>query len=108
MLVALLLGGAFPLLPTAEGDTATVIGQLPASRAHASAAVVDGLVYVLGGSSHVYHKAIVRYDPATGVVSTMAGTLPTGRHLAPAASDGATIYMFGGWGGGQYHASASA
>jgi hypothetical protein len=79
------------------------VAHLPTARAHASAAVVDGDIYVLGGSSNVYHKTIVQFDPATSQVATMAATLPSGRHLMGAAADDATIFLFGGWGGGQYH-----
>jgi hypothetical protein len=75
---------------------ASVLTHLPATRSHASAVVLGGAVYVLGG--HVggrWSDEVVRLDPATGAVRVVA-------HLPQAVSDAAVAvvgdaaYLLGG------------
>ena len=64
-----------------------------------AAAVVDGVIYLIGGvSSPVYwENKNEAYNPATNSWSTCKADMPTGRqYLAAAAVDG-VIYAIGGW-----------
>ena len=75
------------------------MARLPATLSHASAVVLGGQVYLLGGyvDDTRLTDQILRFDPATGT-TTVAGTLP-----AP-VSDAATVvvdgrgYLVGGQG----------
>jgi N-acetylneuraminic acid mutarotase len=83
---------------TASGAIDTV-ARLPETLSHASAVVLGGQVYLLGGyvDDNRLTDQILRFDPATGT-SVVAGTLP-----AP-MSDAATVvvrgrgYLVGGHG----------
>ena len=75
------------------------VAKLPTSLSHASAVVLAGKVYLLGGyvSNTQLSNQVLRFDPATGV-TTSVGALP-----AP-LSDGAAVvigkqgYLVGGQG----------
>jgi hypothetical protein len=75
------------------------VAQLPASLSHASAVVLGGHVYVLGGyvDNTTLSGQILRFDPTTGA-STVVGTLP-----APVSDAAAVVlrgrgYLVGGQG----------
>lgn len=74
--------------------------SIPTGRAGLAAAVVDGVIYTIGGGAQGefetrYNEA---YNPATNSWKTMA-EMPTKRHgLAAAAVDG-VIYAIGGYAG---------
>lgn len=76
--------------------SARVVGHLPGPLAHAMAALVDGRVYVLGGSTPRGPSAAVRrLDPAGGRTS-LVGLLPHPLTDAAVASLGSTVYLLGG------------
>ncbi len=75
------------------------VAQLPASVSHASAVVLRGHVFVLGGyvENSRLSDQILRFDPATGV-STVVGALPTAVSDAAAVVVGGRGYLVGGQG----------
>jgi hypothetical protein len=76
----------------------TKIGQLPTALAHAGAATLGGLVFVVGGRGSgpgSETRAIYAIDPATGA-SRFAGTLPVGLADAAVAVVGDRILIAGG------------
>ena len=77
----------------------TVIGHLPSHLSHASAVVLDGQIYLLGGyvNDRELSAHVLAYDPASGAV-TMAGSLPGPRSDAAAVVVGDTGYLLGGEG----------
>ncbi|HTZ87371.1 MAG TPA: hypothetical protein VMB05_11955 [Solirubrobacteraceae bacterium] len=78
--------------------TAVVIGHLPRPVSHASAIVLSGKVYVLGGrSGGVALKRIVAFDPSTRDLRR-AGRLPIAVTNAAAIEVGSTGYLIGGIG----------
>jgi hypothetical protein len=75
-----------------------VIGRLPAAVSHASAVVLGGKAYVLGGRSHgVALRRIVGFDPSGGN-ARLAGRLPVAVTNAAAIESGSTGYLIGGIG----------
>jgi hypothetical protein len=72
------------------------ISGLPEPRAAGAAAVLDGQVYLVGGTSPSgFHTAVLRYDPATDAYAELA-PLPVPRdHLNLLAVDGA-LYAIAG------------
>jgi hypothetical protein len=83
--------------PAGDGSV-TQTGVLPDPVTHASAAVLDGRVYVLGGRRTVAGKqtaAIVEIDPAT-MVATDVGALPAPLSDAAVAVSGGRIVVAGG------------
>ena len=76
--------------------TTRIVGHLPVTLGHASAAVLDGQLFVLGGrtgttlSDHIW-----RIDTATGAASA-AGTLPYPRSDAGVAVIGNRAWLIGG------------
>ena len=75
-----------------------MVAQLPAALSHASAVVLGGAIYVIGG--YVDNKLstqILRFDPATNQV-TVAGSLPAVVSDAGAVVVGTTAYLIGGEG----------
>ena len=63
-----------------------------------AAAVVDGVIYAIGGETGVFETKNEAYDPGANTWTIMAD-MPTGRrYLAAAAVDG-VIYAIGGWTG---------
>jgi hypothetical protein len=83
-------------------DTATgrssVVGRLPRRLAHASATVLNGGIYVLGGRrSGVASDQILHFDPVRRTVAP-AGKLPVPVFDAAAATAAGVTYMAGGIG----------
>ncbi|MGH2937014.1 MAG: Kelch repeat-containing protein [Solirubrobacterales bacterium] len=75
---------------------ASAIGHLAAPLAHASAVVLGGRIYVVGGRLNgSTTDQILRFDPATGT-SLRAGRLPEPVQNAAAAVVGGTGYLIGG------------
>jgi N-acetylneuraminic acid mutarotase len=82
-------------LPT--GSTA-IVGHLPTPLAHAMAAVLDGRILVLGGSTGASTSAaILRFDPARNR-AFRAGSLPDPLTDAAVGTIGSTAYLLGGAG----------
>jgi hypothetical protein len=86
-----------------EFDTATrrasIVGHLPGTVAHASALVLDGMIYLAGGRRNgTASDRIVRFDPATGRVRS-AGSLPAPVFDAASTTVAGTGYIVGGIGG---------
>jgi hypothetical protein len=74
----------------------TVTGRLSQPMGHASAIVLDGQIFVLGGrSGTVPSAAIWRLDPASGVL-TLAGHLPGPVSDAGSVVVGGVGYLVGG------------
>ena len=78
---------------------ARVVGHLPSPLSHASAAVLGGRVYVLGGSSGgAATDRILSFDPSSAATSS-EGHLPLAVANAAAGVVGGTAYLIGGVGG---------
>jgi serine/threonine-protein kinase PknK len=76
--------------------SAKIVGHLPTPLAHAMAAVVNGRIYVLGGSAPAGPSAAIRrFDPASSRI-TLAGRLPRPLTDAAIATIGRTVYLLGG------------
>jgi N-acetylneuraminic acid mutarotase len=71
---------------------------MPVAREGNSTSVVDGIIYVVGGTTGVPNVGTTRvdaYDPVTDTW-TQKADMPTGRHtLASSALDG-KVYVIGG------------
>jgi hypothetical protein len=82
-------------------DTATgaidIVGQLPTTLSHASAIVLSGQVFLLGGylNSTQLSDQILRIDPSTSV-ATIVGRLPVPNSDAAAVVIGGRGYLVGG------------
>ncbi len=75
---------------------AAVVGHLPRPMGHATAVVLDGWVFLLGGRSGAVPSATIwRLDPATATVQP-AGTLPQAVSDAGSVVVGGTAYLVGG------------
>jgi hypothetical protein len=78
--------------------TASVVGHLPSSVSHASAVVLAGRAYVLGGRSNgVGLRRIVAFDPASRT-ARLVGRLPIAVTNAAAIESGSVGYLIGGIG----------
>lgn len=75
------------------------VAQLPTSLSHASAVVLRGYVFVLGGyvDDTRLSDQVLRFDPATGT-TTAVGTLPAPVSDAAAVVVGGRGYLVGGQG----------
>jgi hypothetical protein len=75
------------------------VATLPTTLSHASAVVLGGEVYLLGGyvNSTQLSDQILRFDPATGT-STVVGHLPAPLSDAGAVVIGGKGYLVGGQG----------
>lgn len=74
----------------------TVIGRLSQPMGHATAVILDGQIFVLGGrSGTVPSAAILRLDPASGAV-VPAGQLPEAVSDAGSVVVGGVGYLVGG------------
>jgi N-acetylneuraminic acid mutarotase len=74
----------------------TVAGRLPQPMGHATALILDGEIFVLGGRSGTVPIAtIFRLDPASGAV-TLAGQLPRAVSDAGSVVVGGVGYLVGG------------
>ena len=77
-------------------DRARIIGHLPRPLSHASAVVLSGRIYILGGRTReTPTDRIISFDPRTGRVDT-AGRLPLAVTNAAAATVGGVGYLIGG------------
>jgi RNA polymerase sigma factor (sigma-70 family) len=81
-------------------DTWTRKADMPAERSHMTIAVVDGIIYVIGG--HVstvppwVTSVVEAYDPATDTWTRKAD-MPTARYLLAACVVDGRIYVSGGF-----------
>lgn len=74
----------------------SVAGRLPQPLGHATALILDGEIFVLGGrSGTVPSAAIFRLDPASGAL-TLAGQLPQAVSDAGSVVVGGVGYLVGG------------
>jgi N-acetylneuraminic acid mutarotase len=69
---------------------------LPAPRYAQASAVVNGILYVMGGG---YLNTMVAYNPATNTWTTKA-SMPSTRWNSTCGVINGQIYLVGGWGGG--------
>lgn len=78
----------------------TVAGHLPVPLSHASAATMDGSVYVFGGRSggNVVDTVYKLSTGTTGVTATSVATLPVAASNMAATTVGGTVYLIGGEG----------
>ena len=78
-------------------DSWTAGTPMPTPRAHATAVVVDGLIYVIGGAAgfSTFYSIVEIYDPATDSW-TSGDSMPTARDAAAAAYLDGKIYVIGG------------
>ncbi len=109
-LIALILGSFTPASSTLAQDaplpgTWTTLASAPTKRTEVTAAVLGGMIYVLGGfaepslsnlSSMTITDRVEVYDPATDEWTTRA-PLPVGLHHAAAAVVGNRLYVIGGY-----------
>jgi N-acetylneuraminic acid mutarotase len=82
-------------------DTWTTKSEMPTSRGFHSANVVDGKIYVIGGSHEaIYYHGVVAtvevYDPATDTW-TQKGDMPRGIGAGYSSVVDGKIYVFGGY-----------
>lgn len=88
---------AIQAVDPATGRT-RLVGHLPTATSHASAIVLGGRIYILGGrSAGVASDRIVAFDPATGRAKPV-GRLPYAVQNAVAATAGGIGYLIGGLG----------
>ena len=81
-----------------ETGRSSVVGRLPRRLAHASAVVLDGGIYVLGGRrSGVASDQILHFDPVRRTVAP-AGKLPAPVFDAAVATEAGVAYLAGGIG----------
>jgi hypothetical protein len=84
-----------------KAGTAQVVGHLPTAVAHASAVVLAGNIYVLGGEAGGSPTAqIWRFEPGKKSVSA-AGRLPQPISGGGATAIGSAAYLIGGAGPGE-------
>ena len=84
-----------------RAGTARVVGHLPQALSHASAVVLGGDVYVLGGEAGGSPLSqIWRFEPEKNTVA-VAGKLPRPISGGGAAVVGSTAYLIGGTGRGE-------
>jgi N-acetylneuraminic acid mutarotase len=69
---------------------------LPTGRSWPASAVVDGLVYCIGGGYPIFRNAVEAYDPATNTWTTETA-MPTARFGATASVVNGVIYVIGGY-----------
>ncbi len=91
-----------------ETDTWTTKSEMPTARGYHSANVLDGKIYVIGGSSSTpsggtANLAVEVYEPATDSW-TQKGDIPARRGAGFTSVVDGKIYAFGGYGGlGKVH-----
>lgn len=84
-------------------DIWTTKSPMPTSRGFHSAHVVDGKIYIIGGSHESYPglnhvKTVAVYDPVTDTW-TQKGDMPRGIGAGSSSMVNGKIYTFGGYGG---------
>ncbi len=88
---------AIQAVDPAAGRT-RIVGHLPTATSHASAVVLGGRVYVLGGRiAGVASDQIIAFDPTTGSARPI-GRLPYPVQNAAAAATGGIAFLIGGLG----------
>ena len=103
LISVLLLGGALCSRAQAQG-TWTSGTSMPGTLYRAAGAVLDGKLYVAGGSvtsTGAPVNTLSVYDPATDTWSTKT-PMPTARYGAVAVALNDSLYVIGGWDGGNY------
>ena len=83
-----------------KSGQASVAGHLPAPLSHASAATLDGSVYVFGGrsSGHVVDTVYRLSAGLAGITASSVGTLPLPASDMAVATLGQAAYLIGGEG----------
>src|SRR3990172_10040850 len=79
-------------------DSWTRVADMPTGRGMAASAVVDGIVYVIGGNncfSNCWRRENEAYDPVLNTWTSKA-PMPTRRGLFSAISVDGKIYAMGG------------
>jgi N-acetylneuraminic acid mutarotase len=78
----------------------SVVGHLPQPLSHATAAILDSMVFIFGGrtSGHVVDTIYQLSAGPTTVSASAAGTLPVPTSDSPLALLGQTAYLLGGEG----------
>ena len=110
----LVIGGETGASPTAASEVGTddiqavdlhtgqvsIAGHLPVPLSHASAATLDGSVYVFGGrsSGNVVDTVYKLTVGATGITASLVGSLPLPTSDMAVATIGETAYLLGGEG----------
>jgi RNA polymerase sigma factor (sigma-70 family) len=89
---------AFLMAPQAEGGKWTEKAEMPMATMGAYSAVVDGRIYVIGGTKDKWGSftAVEEYDPATDTWRAKAD-MPEGRGMGSASAVNGKIYVIGGW-----------
>jgi hypothetical protein len=83
-------------------DTWTTGAPLPMPTCYTVGAVVNGILYVIGGSNGIAGttNAVWAYNPITDAWSSVA-PMPTARSSLSAVVDNGVIYVIGGYAGGR-------
>lgn len=85
-----------------QWEDTTLKADMPTGRENASAAVIDGKLYVVGGmvrptsNTHDVTGVLEVYDPVANTWSTLA-PMPTPRHGAAMGVIGGKLHVVGGW-----------
>ncbi|HVJ64129.1 MAG TPA: kelch repeat-containing protein [Bdellovibrionota bacterium] len=80
-------------------------GSAPVARNGHSSSVIDGKLYIFGGSDGTYKQDLHVYDPSLGAngtwteVTGFAGSAPVARFLHSASVIDGKLYIFGGYSG---------
>ncbi len=77
-------------------DTWAEKSPIPTARAHAYGAVVDGIIYVIGGERYEKGEIVEAYDPVSDTWSQKANLPDGGRFAAAAVPLNGKIYVIGG------------
>jgi len=81
----------------AAEDSWETMAQMSTARSDHGVAVVNGIIYAIGGSDGLYLNCTEAYDPATDTWTTKA-SMPTKRASFATAVYQDRIYVIGGWG----------
>jgi RNA polymerase sigma factor (sigma-70 family) len=86
------------LAPAKGGGTWTQKADMPTARSNLGSALVDGKIYVIGGtpSNGGAVASAEEYDPATDIWTKRAN-MPTAREGIRAAAVDGIVYAIGGW-----------
>lgn len=83
-----------------QGPAWNALAPMPTARAHASAVMVGGLIFVIGGENGSgYLNTVEVYNPATNTWLPGATPMPTARSKMAAVAMGGRIYVAGGYNG---------